>query len=1211
MDVEHIVKLYLSHKEKRHEAVFPAVQREVLVNQDRVRSLHVMHGLPTGNFGYTPIKTYKCVNGQRNGSRIPSFRRFSSCFARHPEAAIDCLMSVVINSLIDRQLDVSHSRRVVRLCILAVYFISSLQVGSIKVKRRIVRATRLHKTWLGWTVTPRDTISQRSYNRIRVLDALRSCIYLKSALSGLRLSYKIIITLVKQVCQLVKCKLDNSRKKWVDLEITKVVTLNDGYDVLETGSNFIANALCHQKLALPLHYVLKTSLSHWRSFRHSYTTQMFHTLVLLECVAVDCNVAEVLDRFRAAINTSLNKLLFSMHQFQEKKASVLQISSVLYHFYGLMNRKMAFHRLKSRFAPHLYNVEKMIPAGSTGEDDCRSIISYISHVKWIIMVSTLLLDNSTDIRRNTWIAIQIMAQFFLDGGLRCGLLRCQRSNACIRCLTTYTDISVGLYTILTRLRKLDVYPFHVTLLKILLKNALSRVYATFGSIDNCVGDFSLLTEYQKSSSQRVKGDPHRTPMKVSFAAHLIRQVCLKHASRKGMNIKQKHYRIDVALPFPTYLKLLFSVHNNVPGIKVLHNADKVLRSPQVYELLDHLAPFHVRNPSLSPELRSTTNGRLPFQGIMAVVAEVYLFNKMAADCLWDLVVKNQLNVMQRTQACHMLAKNPHVISLALPQLVQSLAVDPGNRVWHLLSLAMRNHYVRERAPYFTACMIHANEGHMDTSKAKAFLELTLKAASTSTPRNEDMINIYMHSQLLNLTSSLVKVDPDERTRTLQAGIRLIHQTVVAAGSASLFDDTIESAECAIRKLNYSNPISRKVLAIDARTAKVLKSATRSPFMLDFHLANNRITRYIYKMDDDMRQDALVVQIKVFMLHIFRTYRLEAFLQPFLVVPYSTTLATMVKRTSAVFELLPKEGGDSREVGTGSRGSAAHSWVEKHPQKDRNVESTHELTADSTLYVEDVGTCHSGHRHSAIVEHMTALMDCISCHGRKLRHQESCGNTPTSATPHLLGGTVGFIPGTISRHTIGKDYNISLEDYFELKFGPRGSYRHNCAMDNFVNSLAGYSLLCFLLQVKDRHNGNLLISPEGHIIHIDFGFILGASPAADVTFEQAPFKLTKEMIDLLGGIQSDNFHRYVRLLVSAYLAVRQEAEIFIALVKLLEHSNMASFRRSSVLKLKQRFCLDSTPERAANFMIRRIHVALHSKTTMLYDIVQGWQQGIQH
>ena len=49
--------------------------------------------------------------------------------------------------------------------------------------------------------------------------------------------------------------------------------------------------------------------------------------------------------------------------------------------------------------------------------------------------------------------------------------------------------------------------------------------------------------------------------------------------------------------------------------------------------------------------------------------------------------------------------------------------------------------------------------------------------------------------------------------------------------------------------------------------------------------------------------------------------------------------------------------------------------------------------------------------------------------------------------------------------------------------------------------------------------------NGHMIHIDFGFLFTNSPGNGIKFEKAPFKLTNEVVRVLGGPDSEGFMRF--------------------------------------------------------------------------------------
>ncbi|CZR61638.1 related to phosphatidylinositol 4-kinase [Phialocephala subalpina] len=190
---------------------------------------------------------------------------------------------------------------------------------------------------------------------------------------------------------------------------------------------------------------------------------------------------------------------------------------------------------------------------------------------------------------------------------------------------------------------------------------------------------------------------------------------------------------------------------------------------------------------------------------------------------------------------------------------------------------------------------------------------------------------------------------------------------------------------------------------------------------------------------------------------------------------------------------------------------------------------------------------------------------------------------------------------------------TLKDHFVKTFGPPESDAYKTACDAFKRSLAAYSIISYVLQLKDRHNGNVLIDNEGHIIHIDFGFMLSNSPGS-VGFEAAPFKLTQDYVDVLGGVGSPDFEQYKKLCKQAFQALRRSADNLTDLVSMMgRESKMPCFSygvQTAVNSLRQRFQLQLSADEAESFVeTDLIGKSLGSYYTRLYDTFQYRTQGI--
>lgn len=166
-------------------------------------------------------------------------------------------------------------------------------------------------------------------------------------------------------------------------------------------------------------------------------------------------------------------------------------------------------------------------------------------------------------------------------------------------------------------------------------------------------------------------------------------------------------------------------------------------------------------------------------------------------------------------------------------------------------------------------------------------------------------------------------------------------------------------------------------------------------------------------------------------------------------------------------------------------------------------------------------------------------------------------------------------------------------------------------------MAGYSLICYLFQIKDRHNGNLLIDSEGHIIHIDFSFILSKCPG-NIQFERAPFKLTQEYIELMGGIESDLFLHFKELLFIGITCIKKYGNEIVKYVEVIREKNdLPCFQHYDRKEFEKRMMLKATDEEVCQPLtqIRKhvdnlIYYAAGAYWTSNYDRFQYYTNGIR-
>lgn len=204
------------------------------------------------------------------------------------------------------------------------------------------------------------------------------------------------------------------------------------------------------------------------------------------------------------------------------------------------------------------------------------------------------------------------------------------------------------------------------------------------------------------------------------------------------------------------------------------------------------------------------------------------------------------------------------------------------------------------------------------------------------------------------------------------------------------------------------------------------------------------------------------------------------------------------------------------------------------------------------------------------------------------------------------GLLEFISGSFPISQILALHNNCIMHFFQ-SVAHCESVKYSVRPDvirTYIRSCAGYCVITYLMGVGDRHLDNIMLLPSGHFFHIDFGFIFGRDPKP----LPPPFRLTREMVDGMGGLESIEYRQFCSLSCQAYNLLRKSASLILNLLHLMGDSgiedltnNPAADAEGIISKVEERFKLELSDEQAESYFLSQINESLVAIAPRVMDV----------
>lgn len=143
---------------------------------------------------------------------------------------------------------------------------------------------------------------------------------------------------------------------------------------------------------------------------------------------------------------------------------------------------------------------------------------------------------------------------------------------------------------------------------------------------------------------------------------------------------------------------------------------------------------------------------------------------------------------------------------------------------------------------------------------------------------------------------------------------------------------------------------------------------------------------------------------------------------------------------------------------------------------------------------------------------------------------------------------------------------------------------------------------------------------GKFLHIDFGFILGRDPKV----YPPPVKLCIEMVEGMGGKNSEGYKTFQKKCIECYLYLRKYAKLILNLFHLMLDSgikvrifsnikeslrifHLQDISQEALAKMTAKFYMEENDENAERHFLETLETSVEALFPVIFDKFHQWKQ----